>query len=211
MPLLLCAATTFEIEPATRWIREQHKNIDLLITGVGLPEVTYRLTKALSVQRPSMIIQAGIAGSLDEQLSPGETVVVESEYIGDLGVVEENSFKDLFVLGLNGSNSSPYIDGQLTNPDLTTFGSTYRKVKGVSVNEITTLPERMAHYKKQGAQIESLEGAALHYVALMEHVPFLQLRTISNYVGERDKSKWMLKEAITVLNNELIRILEKLS
>ena len=43
--------------------------------------------------------------------------------------------------------------------------------------------------------IESMEGAALHYVCLMEKIPFLQIRSISNYIGERDKKKWNMKDA----------------
>jgi futalosine hydrolase len=58
--------------------------------------------------------------------------------------------------------------------------------------------------------VESMEGAALHYVCLSEKIPFLQLRGVSNYAGERNKSKWKLKEAIGNLNKELIRLLEDL-
>ena len=53
------------------------------------------------------------------------------------------------------------------------------------------------------ADIETMEGAALHYVCLQEHIPFLQIRSISNHVGERDKTKWKIKEAIENLNKEL--------
>ena len=55
-----------------------------------------------------------------------------------------------------------------------------------------------------------MEGAALHYVGLMEKIPFIQLRAVSNYTGERNKKKWKMKEAIVNLNNELIRLLNKL-
>jgi futalosine hydrolase len=81
----------------------------------------------------------------------------------------------------------------------------------VSINEITTLPSRIEHYKSSlGATVESMEGAALHYVGLMENIPFLQVRSLSNFVGERDKSKWHIKEAIENLNKELIQIISKL-
>ncbi|MCH5683849.1 hypothetical protein LWM68_06005 [Niabella sp. W65] len=43
----------------------------------------------------------------------------------------------------------------------------------------------------------------------MEKIPFLQIRGISNYVGERDKRKWNFKDAIDNLNNELVRIVEQ--
>jgi futalosine hydrolase len=31
-----------------------------------------------------------------------------------------------------------------------------------------------------------MEGAALHFVCLQEDISFIQLRAISNFVGERD-------------------------
>ncbi|HMR84510.1 MAG TPA: futalosine hydrolase, partial [Niabella sp.] len=74
------------------------------------------------------------------------------------------------------------------------------------VNEVTTNKAKIRLFKEQQLMIESMEGAALHYVALMEKVPFLQIRGLSNYVGERDKSRWQMSEAITNLNGELLRI-----
>ena len=53
-----------------------------------------------------------------------------------------------------------------------------------------------------------MEGAALHYVCLMEKIPFLQIRSISNYVGERNKRNWNMKEAIANLNKKLIEFVQ---
>ena len=56
-----------------------------------------------------------------------------------------------------------------------------------------------------------MEGAAFHYVCLQQKIPFIQLRAISNYVGERNKTKWKMKEAIINLNEKLIFLLTELS
>ncbi len=53
--------------------------------------------------------------------------------------------------------------------------------------------------EKFGAEVESMEGAAFHYVCLQQKINFLQLRSISNRVGERDKSKWKLKRQLKTL------------
>ena len=58
--------------------------------------------------------------------------------------------------------------------------------------------------------IESMEGAALHYVCTLMKIPFLQLRAISNMVGERDKTKWEIQKAIDALNHSLVKILPTL-
>jgi futalosine hydrolase len=55
-----------------------------------------------------------------------------------------------------------------------------------------------------------MEGAALHFIGNLEDIRYLQLRALSNYIGERDKKKWLLKEAINELNKELERLLNKL-
>ena len=54
-----------------------------------------------------------------------------------------------------------------------------------------------------------MEGAAFHYVCLMKNIPFLQLRAVSNYIGERDKSKWKIAEAIEEVNKACVELLER--
>ena len=53
-----------------------------------------------------------------------------------------------------------------------------------------------------------MEGAALHYVCNSFNIPYLQIRSISNYIGERDKSKWEIKKAIENLNKEIIKLIK---
>jgi futalosine hydrolase len=85
-------------------------------------------------------------------------------------------------------------------------------VTAVSINEITTNPKRIHQLIVQYAPaIESMEGAAFHYVCLNEGIPFIQLRSISNRIGERDKSQWQLHKAIENLQNTLIILINKLS
>jgi futalosine hydrolase len=207
MPILLCASTKEEIAPTLEFIQRKELNdkIDVLITGVGLTAATYNLTKAAIKKRPDFMMQAGIAGSLNDQLLIGETFVVESETFGDMGVVQDNVFTTLFNLHLLNENDFPFKDCKLINRDINRFKSNELKlVSGVTVNEITTSHERIRYYKDDvGASIETMEGAALHFVALMENITFLQLRSVSNYVGERDKTKWDLSGAINNLNKQL--------
>ena len=87
MQLLLCASTEFEIKPTIDFLRKENiKNIDILITGVGMMATTYSLIKAISHKKPDFILQAGVAGCLDEKLPLTKSVLIENENIGDLGV-----------------------------------------------------------------------------------------------------------------------------
>ncbi len=214
MPILVCAATAFEIQQATSFIQQNklQNKITVLITGIGLTATTYRLTKQVLTSSPKLIIQAGIAGSLNPNLPLSKTVVVKQDSIGDLGVFENKQFKNIFELGLIEKNNSPWQNEKLlnTNTDLLKITG-LQIVDSVSIQEITTDRNRIDYYKNTlGAEIETMEGAALHYIGLMEIIPFLQLRTISNYAGERNKTKWKLQESIEQLNVELQQLLIKL-
>lgn len=214
MRFLLCAATELEIEATLSFLGkhpEYKTKMDVLITGVGLTATTYQLTKKILTDRPRFVLQAGICGSLDNYLKPGKIVVVEKESIGDLGVVEKGSFTSLFNLGFLQLNEYPWTSGKLCNNIAVLQKTGLTIADGVTINEITTNSQRIQFYRDElKANIETMEGAALHYVCLSEKIPFLQLRCVSNYVGERDKNKWALREAIMNLNIELQRLIIKL-
>ncbi len=218
MKCLLIAATAKEISPFLQHINDSSKSfyidfeLDVLVTGVGLTASTYSITRQLALKKPDFVVQAGIAGSFTKKLSPGSVVVVKKEIIADLGVIEKKTWLDSFDLKLADPNSFPFKSAALINPYATLLKRTRLKsVNAVTVNQITTAKKTIDIYaEKYKAAIESMEGAALHYVCLMEDVPFLQVRAISNYVGERNKKNWKLKESVQQLNNELIRLVESL-
>jgi futalosine hydrolase len=207
MSLLLCAATPFEIRPLTEWIsRENIRGVDVLITGVGLTAATYSLTKAVLTQKPRFLLQAGVAGGFDTSMKLGSVVAIRSEIIGDQGVYEQGRFQSLFDLKLLQPNDPPWTNGRLYNKPEILERSALPAVDSVAINEISTNTERIEAWRQENIAVESMEGAALHYVALLENIPFLQIRSLSNFVGERDKSKWVMADAITRLNKELKRI-----
>lgn len=208
MKILLCAATEMEIAPTLANLPANH-DIEIVVTGIGIACTAYTITKAVALNRPALLVQAGVAGSLDEGLSLASVVAVSSDCIGDIGVRQDGKFQSLFDLQLPGVNVSPWVSGSLPNHTPLVQNTGLHAVKGVTVNEITTSAERIDYYRhKLGASLESMEGAAMHYVALQEKLPFLQLRSISNFIGERDKTKWQLRPAIINLNRELQRILK---
>ena len=57
---------------------------------------------------------------------------------------------------------------------------------------------------KFNSEIEDMEGAALHYVCLMEKIPFFQLRGVSNEVGERDRGKWNAPLALDAIKKAML-------
>lgn len=208
MQILLLAATEQEISPFTN----AGTGMDVLISGVGLPSAMYHLQKRMQQIDYDLIIQAGIAGSFNRRLVPGQTLWVKQDAFGDLGTEEKEIFSPVFDSGLADKNEFPFTNGWLLNESEVTKKIQLNAAKAVTVNKVTDsrLQEQqiIRHFDPD---IESMEGAALHYVCLQENIPFLQLRTISNYVGERDKTKWKMKEAIMNLNTELIKLINELT
>ena len=212
----IVAATPFEIDTASRFIQEHAQSTEhqfrVLLTGVGMLSTSVYLTEQLQLQPFNLLLQAGICGAFNESLSLGETVLVGEELIGDLGV-EEEGFKDVFDMGFAKENSFPFTAKRLVNPHMHRWMHLQLPVvRGLTINEITTRAARIELLQhKYGCEVESMEGAAFHYVCLQRGVPFLQLRSVSNFVGERNKANWKIKEAIENLNHQLIRIVEQIT
>ena len=210
MDILLTAATNFEIQPTINYLADRDcligsNRFTVLIAGIGCMSTAYWLTKIIDKDRPDLLIQAGIGGSFSNDFPPGSLVLVNEEVTGDLGVEENNEFRDLFDLGLP-QISDPYTGKSLLNKDEEMLQRyNLPLVKAVTINEISTRAARIEQLQqKYQPVVESMEGAAFHYVALIEKIPYIQLRAVSNMVGERDKSKWKMKEAIALLNEQLI-------
>lgn len=216
MKILVVSATSMEVEPFRQYLDEKkylrrNCEVELLVTGVSMLHAAYHLTRRLSAGKPDIAIQAGVGGSFHPFYPPGTVVVINSEVVADAGVEEQEGYQDLFDMGLVESRL-PYFGKALVNPHESWLERLkHRKVKGVTVNEITTRPERIQLLQeKYEPVIESMEGAAFHYVCLQENVPFIQFRAVSNFIGERDKQQWKLKEAVVNLNEELSQFVHTL-
>ena len=58
---------------------------------------------------------------------------------------------------------------------------------------------------------ESMEGAAFFYVSILEKIPFIELRSVSNEVGERNRAKWDIPLALDSLKTAVKVLMEALS
>lgn len=196
MHLLLVAATALEVPSAD------------VVTGVGLLAAGYHIQKAITTRRPDLVIQAGVAGAFDRSAPLGTVVVVGEDIPADVGVEEGDAFRSVFDMGLADREKPPYVSGFLQNREAGRTITGVAVVRAITVQEITTRPERIEYYRQTyHPYLESMEGAALHYVCLQEGVPFLQIRALSNYVGERDKRNWKMEPAIRNLNQALAKLI----
>jgi len=213
--ILVVSATESEIKPTIDWLANSNyaSQINVLITGVGIPATMYHLHKQIVTQKPSLVIHVGIAGSYNTDIHIGQVVVVESEQWSDLGVEDNDNFYSIFDLGLEQKSAKPYTHGKiLTDVQSFPFLSHLKRVTAITSN---TAHGNASSIFRQTAlwnpDIESMEGAASAYICNMEMIPFFELRSISNYVEPRDTKKWNIPLAIDILNTELMRLLPFIS
>jgi futalosine hydrolase len=208
MNILVIAATKIEFEWAKKKLKNK-ANIQFMQTNVGLLATCFNLMKAIMLTKPSLIIQIGIGGCLNKKIPLTKTFYIKQDSIADLGVWENGKWKNLADLSLTSHKELMYTNHHLLKKNHSFTELQLNKnidiVNGITVNQISTQKKFITNNKN--AVIETMEGAALHFVCNNLHLPYLQIRSTSNYVGERNKAKWKIKEAIQNVNEELVRLL----
>lgn len=211
MQVLIISATALEINALREKVQQEDipHQVSFLITGPGLLAAAFSITKAFTEQQPDLALQAGLAGTYSPSFPPGSVAAIATEEVFDCGVTEGGQFKNLFDLNLAAADEAPFQGGLLRNPDISRWEAAgLQAVRGITVNEITTRAATIQRVQQTGMPaLESMEGAALHYAALQFSVPFLQLRAVSNEIGERDKSKWSFGPALENLHKTILHLL----
>ena len=213
MKILVVSATKKEIIPTLNKVDSLNSKdlvIDILITGIGSVFTSYLLTRKLVEKEYDLVINVGIAGSFNKNLNIGETVYVSQDQFADLGIEDKNEFHTIFEKGFISKDQFPFKDGVLSNPY--EFKFKLKQVSAITVNTTHTCNKSIDLFKnKFNADLETMEGAAFFYVCMLEGVKFMQIRTISNYVEERNLANWDIPLAIKNLNQELLGIFDEFS
>ena len=222
MDILLLAATPHEIAPTLSFLEHtftaqqngsyQHGSLTVtpLVSGIGMVASAWQLGVHFAHHRPRLAINAGIAGALDRTIAIGDVLQVITERFGDLGAEDaDGRLIDLFELDLLETDTLPYTSGLLVN----TAGAENQflpPAHGLTVNKVHGAAASIAaiRAKYPDAQIETMEGAAFFYACQLAGVPFLEIRSISNYVEPRNREAWNLPLAIDNLNAVLRHLLE---
>jgi futalosine hydrolase len=226
MPILLVAATKFEIEPllaaaglASNWrpatvsaLWSNGPDVDVLITGVGQLQCAYHLGVALTQKRYDMAFNIGIAGSFRQEFPKRSVVSIIQEELADLGAEDRDERLDLFQMGLLQPDLPPFSGGALRAPVLDFSAlKPFPRVRAITVNRVlgsTRSIEQVA--QRYAPDVVSMEGAAFFYACLSAGVPFIALRSISDFVTPRDKSAWDIPGAIAALCESALPVLMEL-
>ena len=182
-----------------------------VVLGVGLLEFATNLSVLLSrlaADGPfTHVVLAGICGAYSGRgLNVGDVVRVDSEKVGDMGVVErDGSFTPWHKVCGNAANGADAMASARVYESSPLRGvpawlSGLKSVAGVSVNCCTgTAAMAKERTENFDADIESMEGAACISICHAFGIPCYEIRAVSNLATTRDKSTWRIADALAAL------------
>jgi futalosine hydrolase len=216
MNILIVSATSLEIAPFLKEIKAETDGsiisshsynghtIDVLFTGVGMTQTAFYLGKYLNVKY-DLAINAGICGSFNRLIKLGDVICVNEDYFADLGAEHDEKFLSVLELNLPGAY---YVRNE--NPYRTDLTQNLKQVRGLTVNTThgneTSIKKLISRLQ---ADVESMEGAAFLWACNQTKTKCVQIRSVSNYVEKRDRSKWEIGLAVKELCRTLLAIVKE--
>jgi futalosine hydrolase len=186
-----------------------HKTYDLMITGPGVFNAAHALTVYLEQTSPFLILQTGIAGVFKASgLKIGDVAIATREHYIHTGIqsdcLENNPLPfDLIDKNpLSREGIYPFererVDHyhEILSHALLKNKITITKGSFITVSSITSSFKQASQlYLLFSPVMESMEGAACSHISALYDIPVIEVRSASNFVGERDKSKWDIDRA----------------
>ena len=202
------------------------QNVMILTTGPGMINAAQALTAAIESRRPALIIQTGCAGAFRESgLDIGDVAVATKEMDIQSGLepAVDSAFPDVLPFNSLKKEGTEYKNQYPVNDKLAAeifeilqsadSKNDFHVRKGpfVTVSTITTTDQRAkALFDRFNPCMEQMEGAATAHIALLYDIPFAEIRSASNLVGKRDKSRWNLPLAVQNACIAVEAVLERL-
>ncbi|MFD8092848.1 futalosine hydrolase [Streptomyces malaysiensis] len=164
------------------------------------PATTPRTTAAPTTPRPGSA--APRPGSAAPR--PGSVVVADAIVAADLGAETPDGFAAVTDLGFGTVEHLPPA------PLVAAVAEATDAVRGtvLTVSTVTGSAERAAELLRRHphAVAEAMEGFGVAEAAAAQAVPALEVRTVSNAVGPRDRAAWRIGEAMAALTSAFATI-----
>ena len=212
--LIIVAAHQSEGEAVEKAVRRSGRSDEVLVTGVGGAAMSWALQKRFSMRPvPSLVINAGIAGSYVNEVRPGDVVVIESDCFADMGVDDNGSFTSVFSANLADPDRWPFSDGRIhcTGRWFDLVSKKHKAVRGATVNMSSGSQLVIDRIRRTwNPVIETMEGAWFAYACAMVHAEWIAVRAISNMVEPRNTDKWNIHLALQNLEDAMNDILNSI-
>ncbi|MFI9204862.1 futalosine hydrolase [Streptomyces sp. NPDC053048] len=184
--------------------------LDVLAAGVGpaasaAGAATALTAAALTGEPYQLVIASGIAGGFAPRAGLGAVVVSDAIVAPDLGAQSsDGGFLSLSELGFG------VIEHRVPEPLARRVAEATGAVRGevLTVTSATGTAERAAELtaRHPDAVAEGMEGFGVAEAAVAHQVPVIELRTVSNAVGPRDRGTWRVGEALAALTGAYRRL-----
>ncbi|MWV43188.1 futalosine hydrolase [Paenibacillus sp. HJL G12] len=199
--VLIMTAVEAEQQAVLRGIGDSDL-FDVKLAGFGPAAAAARTAAELSAASYALVISAGIGGGFVGKAEVGSTVIADRIIAADLGAETPDGFLSVDELGFgssvipaDSSLAEALTDAMLSAGINVNRGSILTVTTGTGSAEKTeALTSRISD-----ATAEGMEGFGVATAAKLWNLPVLELRTISNAVGPRDRSAWRMKEAFAAL------------
>jgi futalosine hydrolase len=161
-------------------------DVDVIAVGVGPVEAAQGTARALGMQRYSVAINAGIGGGFRSRMQVGDAVVVAVEHYVELGLEDGSAFPLPGGLELARRVEADAALLALARTRLVAAVGT-----GVTSATVTSTDARAdALAARFDPDVESMEGFAVLRAAQSAGVAAIEVRGISNLVGDRARNGW---------------------
>ena len=186
------------------------KQVNILITGVGIPDALNNL--ALATEKPflpRLVVHAGIAGSYTGAYPPGSVVLIEKDCFADVGVYHSNRIHSLSERNLAGRNAFPYSDGWIEIPGAAEWAEKLG-LPCVKARTVATACSPLLRNDERcpEAAVETMEGASVALFCRSRNIPLIHIRAVSNYVSQTDSRLWDFRSAFAALRETVAGILD---
>jgi futalosine hydrolase len=153
--------------------------------GVGPVEAAIGTARLLAREEFACVVNAGIAGAFRSRARVGDAVLVGCERLADLGL------EGGATLALPGG--AQLVDRVEADDALLRRCAAIGlpQAQGVSVAQVTATDATASRLQtRYAADVESMEGFSVLRAAADAGIPAVEVRGISNYVGDRARSEW---------------------
>ena len=184
-----------------------------VVLGVGLLEFSTNLSVLLSRFSSegafTHVVLAGICGAYPSRgLNIGDVVRVDSEKVGDMGVVEHDGSFTPWHKVCNGSENaqnpaaSAHVYESSPLRGVPAWLAGLKSVAGLTVNCCTgTAAMAAERVQNFDVDVESMEGASCFSICHAFGVPCYEIRAVSNFAATRDKATWRIADALAALRS----------
>ncbi len=157
-----------------------------LVCGVGPIEAAAATARAIALEPPDAVVHVGVAGG--RRIAPGSIIIGSEAVYCDL-------VAEIPVLARIEPDGTLLARAQKALPDAIALP--------IGTSAVVDGPCGA----QPGVRVEGMEGFAVLRACALAEVPAVEVRAVSNQIGEGDRARWQITRALEALGHALPALL----